>query len=219
MSSARDAIFAAISRRLGPRSAAGPVIRAEAAKLIADASSFQPGFGPDNIARFVEKATSERVTATITRVPELSDVPAAVAEYLTQAGLSLSIALQPTGDLTGLDWADIDFHHEPAPDEPICVTLADYGIAETGSIVHRSRAEAPTLFSFLPLHHLVVLRTRNILRYLEDFWAVHAEDNEQPRSINIITGTSGTADIEAKNIRGAHGPRYMRIILIEGQET
>ena len=29
-----------------------------------------------------------------------------------------------------------------------------------------------------------------------------------------MTGTSGTADIEAKNIRGAHGPRYMRIVLV-----
>jgi L-lactate dehydrogenase complex protein LldG len=35
----------------------------------------------------------------------------------------------------------------------------------------------------------------------------------QPRNVNIITGTSGTADIEAINIRGAHGPRHMRIVL------
>jgi len=37
---------------------------------------------------------------------------------------------------------------------------------------------------------------------------------DQTRSLNIITGTSGTADIEAKNVRGAHGPRFMHIYCI-----
>ena len=32
--------------------------------------------------------------------------------------------------------------------------------------------------------------------------------------MSLVTGTSGTADIEAVNIRGAHGPRYLHILMV-----
>ena len=95
------------------------------------------------------------------------------------------------------------------------MSIADWAIAETGSAVFLSGPEMPVLLNFLPLYHVVVIEAARILPYIEDLWdAMRDAGIAMPRNINIITGTSGTADIEAINIRGAHGPRHMRIILV-----
>jgi L-lactate dehydrogenase complex protein LldG len=95
------------------------------------------------------------------------------------------------------------------------VTCAEYGIAETGSVVFRSGAHQPILTNFLPLHHIVILRTSTLLAYPEDLWAhLGGRDAPQSRLLTIVTGTSGTADIEARNVRGAHGPKHMHIVMV-----
>jgi L-lactate dehydrogenase complex protein LldG len=35
-----------------------------------------------------------------------------------------------------------------------------------------------------------------------------------PRNLNLITGASGTTDIEGSYVRGAHGPRFLHVILV-----
>ena len=155
------------------------------------------------------------MTATLAEVGTLAAAPAAVAAYLAEAGLAPRIALQPTPRLTGLDWSGTAIHHAPAPDEPVAVSIADWAIAETGSAVFLSGPETPVLLAFLPLHHVVIVEAARILPHIEDLWAaMRGAGIAQPRNVNIVTGTSGTADIEAKNIRGAHGPRHMRIVLV-----
>lgn len=216
MSGARDKIFQAISGALGPRSLSAEQILAEADAFVRDADSYRPSFADQaNLDRFIEKATSERVTATVERLGGLQDIPRAVVGYLERAGLPASIALQPRSALTALDWVKIRTHHAPSADEPVALSIADLAVAETGSVVFLSGADAPVLLNFLPLHHLVVVEEEKIHRYLEDvFTVVGSRAEDQPRSINIVTGTSGTADIEAKNIRGAHGPRFMHMFVV-----
>ncbi|HHW62801.1 MAG TPA: LUD domain-containing protein, partial [Rhodocyclaceae bacterium] len=36
-----------------------------------------------------------------------------------------------------------------------------------------------------------------------------------PRNVNIITGASGTTDIEGSLVLGAHGPRYLHVIIVD----
>jgi L-lactate dehydrogenase complex protein LldG len=38
-----------------------------------------------------------------------------------------------------------------------------------------------------------------------------------PRTVNLITGPSRTADIEQKIEMGAHGPRRLHIIVVEDE--
>jgi L-lactate dehydrogenase complex protein LldG len=95
------------------------------------------------------------------------------------------------------------------------VGVALWGIAESGSVVMHSGAESPILLGFLPLHHIVVLDVGRILAHLEDYAAVLDASGSQPRNAILITGPSGTTDIEGSYVRGAHGPGYVHVILVE----
>ncbi|WP_258286846.1 lactate utilization protein, partial [Escherichia ruysiae] len=73
--------------------------------------------------------------------------------------------------------------------------LALYGIAESGSLVIHSEPQNPILLSFLPLHHVVLLGEATLLPYLEDY-AARLDAQAIPRNAILITGPSGTTDIE-----------------------
>ena len=216
MSTARARIFAAIRRRLGPRETDPEKIAAEAASLVSERAAIQPDLGGASlIEHFIAKATSERVTASVERLRDIAELPGAVRRYIEKNGLEAQAAVQPVARLDALDWSGITRSASAAPDQTLAVTLAEYGIAETGSVVCRSGPDAPVLMNFLPLHHLVVLDAARILAHIEDLWPhLGGADAPQSRLLSLITGTSGTADIEAINIRGAHGPRYMHILLL-----
>jgi L-lactate dehydrogenase complex protein LldG len=219
MSRTRDAIFKNIRRALGPSKGDAGQILAEAEALISTPSLFQPQFSDQsNLQRFIAKATSERVTATVSQVDKLQEVPGEVSAYIERRALAPRVVLQPRRNLTALDWVGIKLHNDLSQDEFLAVSVADLAIAETGSVVFLSNDDAPTLLNFLPLHHIVVVKTSLIHRYLEDvFVFVGNRQADQPRNVNIVTGTSGTADIEAKNIRGAHGPKFMHIIIVDSE--
>lgn len=219
---ARSAILGRIRSALasdpGRSSAAADAeaIAREAAALIAEPERLRPKFeGQSNRARFIERATSERLTATVDEAVDMDDAVNAVRRYLLRANVPLRVALPPMERLTALDWGDIAVHEDITPNEPVSVGLADYAIAETGSVVFTSRPDNPTLYNYLPLHHVILVEAPRILRYMDDYWAqVRAAGNIHPRNTNFITGTSGTADIEAKNVRGAHGPRFMHMVIV-----
>ena len=102
---------------------------------------------------------------------------------------------QPAAPLQGLDWSGFELHDQVAPAEMIAIGVARWGIAETGSLVFHSGADTPILANFLPLHHLVMVRADTILPFLDDYAAATA-GQRPPRNVNIITGASGTTDIE-----------------------
>lgn len=216
MTGSRERILGRIRTALGgPRPDAAD-IAAEAAALVPDPAAVQPSFPQaGNEERFIERATSERLTATVDEVPALADVPVAIARYLERNGLGPDVAMVEAPALTHLDWGALRPKHAIEPNEAVSVALADWAVAETGSLVFHAAPDTPTLFNFLALHHVVVVERARILRYMEEVWP-HARESGATcaRLVSFITGTSGTADIEAINIRGAHGPRYMHVIIV-----
>ncbi len=212
----RDALLAKIDHANAGRGDMD--VKAAADALIAEPDRFRVTFNDQPLYdRFVEKATSETVTATVETLDALADVPAAVAAYMAARDLGNRIALQPRESLTALDWSAFETAATAQMNEVLALTFADAAIAETGSLVFRTGPDAPVLLNFLPLHHLAVVRRSAILPHMEDvFDHFGTSAADQPRSLNIITGTSGTADIEAKNVRGAHGPRFMHIYCLSG---
>ena len=208
---ARDDIFAALPR------AAGTAPHAEAAALLARVPALRPArVGPDQVASFLERLTGPVIAATATRLANRAEIPAAVRAYLAANTLGPQIALQPTQALQTLDWSGLTPHPTIAVDEPVSVCEADYAVAETASLVFRSSPHMPTLFAFLPLHHIVVLEAARIVPWLEDAAALEAA-RPAPRNLNFVTGASGTTDIEGTLVRGAHGPAHLHVLLIGGQ--
>jgi L-lactate dehydrogenase complex protein LldG len=129
------------------------------------------------------------------------------------------VALQPAAELMGLDWRGIEIRTAIAPDEAVGVGLARWRIAETGSLVVHSGPDTPVLLGFLPLHHVVAVRAGSIVAYLEDYAGLAARAGPAPRNDNLITGASGTTDIEGSYVRGAHGPGFLHVVLVEEPPT
>lgn len=214
--SACDRILAAIRAGLGePRQDPG-AIAAEAEALLADPDAIRPRLAAATLVdSFAAKATA--LGATIDRVTALGEVPAAVSRYLAMHGLPPSVALQQSAELTDLPWGDVRTHAAIAADEPAAIGLARWGIAESGSMVIHSAPDSPILLAFLPLHHVVILHAADILAHLEDYAAL-LDGGTHPRNAILITGPSGTTDIEGSYVRGAHGPGYLHVIVILAED-
>lgn len=101
----------------------------------------------------------------------------------------------------------------------IGITAADYGIAETATLVMKTRPGQPRCVSLLPSIHIAVIRLEQILANLNELYAqLKWNPTEQAegitRCMTFITGPSKTADIEATLVHGAHGPRELYIIVL-----
>lgn len=212
---ARDTILNAVRIGLAHPGVDPAAIRREAEALLLDPAAIRPQLSSDSLVdAFIARATSPKVAATVERIGSMSELPSAVGRYLETRKLPPVIALQPAAVLQSIDWSAFETRDKVAPDETIAVGIARWGIAETGSLVFHSDPETPILANFLPLHHLVLLRANTILAYLEDY-ATATAGQRPPRNLNIITGASGTTDIEGSLVLGAHGPRYLHIVIVD----
>lgn len=161
---------------------------------------------------FLAKITLPSLAGTHDAIDTLAELPAAIGRYLGGHGLSPTLCLPPDPRLTTCDWSDFSLHEKAAPDEAAALAIARCGVAETGSLVLETSPAAPMLPNFLALHHIVLLDAKAIVAHLEE--AVLA--GSQPRAHYWITGVSGTTDIEGTYVRGAHGPRFLHVILLRG---
>lgn len=211
---ARDRILGAVRAALGPSPTDPAAIAAAAAALLVGPAAIRPTLAlADPVAAFAARVVSPKVGASLDRIATAAELPSAVHHYLAAQALPPVLALQADPALRALDWSGITLRDAAGPDEAAALGLAAAGIAETGSLVFRSGATTAVLDHFLPLHHLAVVHADTIVPYLEDFAAIAGVP---PRNLNLITGASGTTDIEGSYVRGAHGPRFLHIILIGG---
>ena len=98
------------------------------------------------------------------------------------------------------------------------LTTAQWGIAETGSLVLDSSAERHRWLSLLPPIHIAVLPADRIVATLAEALATaRGSEPAPPRAITMITGPSRTADIELTLVVGVHGPRELHVLLLAPQ--
>lgn len=97
------------------------------------------------------------------------------------------------------------------------ITSAQWGIAETGTLVLESEKEFSRLTSLVPPVHICLLDAGNIRRTLgETLQILNAGGRESlSRTITFITGPSRTSDIELTLAIGVHGPRELHVIIVE----
>ncbi|MBI5594016.1 MAG: lactate utilization protein [Deltaproteobacteria bacterium] len=101
----------------------------------------------------------------------------------------------------------------------IGVTSADYCIAESASLVLKTRPGQPRMVSLLPSIHVAVITEDQMLESLAECYVLVKQDPDAEKEgmtccMTLISGPSKTADIEAVMVHGAHGPREMIIYVL-----
>ncbi len=173
-----------------------------------------PPLEQDAIAQFLAKARANLFT--VERIASLQMLVPAVRTLMSGTSGTPEISVAPA--LAYLGWPTewkINFGAGRMT-EPLSVTLAVAGISETGSVVLRSDSDNPTTLNFLPDTHVIALRTSDIVGHPEDVWArVRAAGLDWPRTVNVISGPSRTADVGGVVVRPAHGPKNVHLILVD----
>lgn len=218
--SARDRILSRV-RAAAEKGAAGDRGAAVAARLSArtQTAPIPAKAGTEGAARLEQfEAKLKGVDATTSRVASAADLPEALAAELRQRNLPKAIRLGTEPMFAGLDWKDIETSTGPGRlEEPATLSRAAKGVAETGTLALHSGPDNPVTLTFLGETHFVALRQSDVAGGFEEMWAAFRDGGADPRTVNLVTGPSRSADIGQKLQLGAHGPVALHVFIIEDE--
>jgi L-lactate dehydrogenase complex protein LldG len=114
--------------------------------------------------------------------------------------------------------------HRDDPDAPLTADLLDgtaavltacrVATADTGTIVlDGSPDQGRRVLTLLPDRHVCVVRSDQVLGSVPEAVRLLAEHPTRP--LTWISGPSATSDIELVRVEGVHGPRDLRVVLVE----
>ncbi len=218
--SSRDDILGRVRAGLHRNAGNAAAGREEMAAALANRSHGpQPAMDSDPQALLNRlRLKSEALSSTVDTVAQESDVPAAVARYLTAMNLPKTAVAWPS--LAALDWAAAGLQVEGrgARDADLVgITGCFCAVAETGTLMLCSSADTPAAVSLLPETHIAIVHASRILPYMEDAWALARKElGSLPRAVNFISGPSRTGDIEQTIVLGAHGPYRVHLVIVTG---
>lgn len=229
----RETVLGSLRRSLGRD---GPVDADTANKLRARMVGHARNIVPQRtelddaglVSLFEEMAT--KVHATVAHVSDMSEVPAAVGEYLRSENLPSEIVMAPDATLDAAPWSDNTLleirRGAPVEADQVSVTSAPAAVAETGTLAMYSGPDHPSTLNFMPETHVVVLPAGRMVKSYEDVWdSIRAQagdpesgrNGQLPRTVNFVTGPSRSGDIEQTLLLGAHGPRRLHIVIVDGE--
>lgn len=220
--SMRNEILGNISRRLDAKSSISTRKQNVAQHMPAHQVGEQPKLlNPRSVtATFKSKVLASQ--ASFSRIKSWSSLVNSVQKYLRAHNLPPHIRMGE--DKMLVRWLSREIGtlavHRGASTghDQVCMSVANSAVAETGTLILASGPNNPTTLNFLPEHHIVVVRQNTIFSYYEQSWKrlrkLYGTGN-LPRTVNMITGPSRSADIEQTLILGAHGPLALHVILIE----
>lgn len=204
-----DRIRQAGSGRADPAAAAARLAApAQAAPIPAQAQQA----GAARTALFIEKA--EAADSTVSRIAGPEALPQALAEELRARNLPAAVRTG-TDPLFERDWGGIEISRGPGRlAEPASLSRAPLASAETGTLLFASGPANPVTLTFLGETHFAALSERDICAGYEELWARWRALGEDPRTVNLVTGPSRSADIGQTLQLGAHGPVALHIFLM-----
>jgi L-lactate dehydrogenase complex protein LldG len=224
MTSARDDILSAVRRSLGVSGTEEPRRASVEDRLGRAPRGVIPKraevTGAERLALF--KRQAEEALATVALVPDTASVPAEAARFLRDANLPATLRMGEDPRLADMPWSStaIDISKGASTGGDLNALSHAFGaVAETGTLVMVSGPDNPTTLNFLPDNHVVVVAAKDLAGSYEDSLGRLRETygrGAMPRALNLITGPSRSADIEQTLILGAHGPRKLHIIVVEG---
>ena len=157
------------------------------------------------ILEIIRSSSARTVAMTSEQVLRVAD---GLESQLTEHGIEPLVTLDPKNTLSDIEKSQVG------------ITLADFAIAESGTIAVISRDERERLVTALPFTHIVVLDPKCILPDLEAAIEKMKDYLKDPSNLNsssvisFITGPSRTADIELTLVRGVHGPNELHVVTL-----
>ncbi|HVX92025.1 MAG TPA: lactate utilization protein [Xanthobacteraceae bacterium] len=221
--SARASVIASIRRSLGVTGAEATRRRAVTDRLAGHPPGVVPARGQGGaeaqLALFIRMAKAS--SASVEQVSDIADIPAAIVAFLRQHNLPMSVRRGDDPLLAGLPWESagaLDVTTGPSDGHQLAsVSHAFAAVAETGTLVLISGRNNPTTLNFLPDNHVVVVEAGDLVGDYESVWRRLREafgTGVLPRTVNMITGPSRSADIEQTLLLGAHGPRRLHVLVV-----
>jgi len=220
--STRDAVLGKIRRSLGvtgneiPRNATVDDRLRRAPKGVIPARGQLPA--AERVALFVRMA--EKVAASVARVAQAKDLPAAVVDYLRSNNLPATLRMGDDSLLADLRWDETPIvvsRGAAIDDDAVGLSRAFAGVAESGTLMLASGSDNPTTVNFLPETHICVVKAEDVVGDYEAAWdrlrAMFGK-GQMPRTVNMITGPSRSGDIEQTILLGAHGPRRLHVLIV-----
>lgn len=167
----------------------------------------------ETASRFIDEA--HRNGAVVTELERMDQVQAWLESEARTSETPPTLSLSPWASTIQRDWSPLTVTTgAPQPVQSWGLIRAHSAIAETGTIMSLSR-ECPSSLLFLVERLVVLIDKQDIVRFQEDAWDRLLDGTDLPRTVNLITGPSRTADIEQQIQIGAHGPRRTDYLLIE----
>ena len=222
MTAARERIFGRI-RRMAAKADETARAAAVEERLAHPKANLIPKRGQGDDAHRIAVFTRymEAVGGTVEVIDDIDDVPARVADYLRNTNRPARIRRGADPLLAKLPWhraGTLEVSEGRAEDsDKASLTHAFAAAAESGTIIQLSGPDNPTTLNFLPEAHIVVLKVADLHASYEEAWArlrALYGPGHMPRTVNMISGPSRTADIEQTIVRPAHGPKDMHVIIV-----
>lgn len=169
--------------------------------------------GPARLTQFMAKL--EQAAATVGRVSGMAELPRALAHELRKRNLPAAIRAGGDAMFQGLDWGALEVSRGIGRiDEPATLSRAEFALAEIGTLAFASGPDNPVTLTFLGETHFAVVREADICGGFEDFWAAWRARGLDPRTLNLVTGPSRSADIGQVLQLGAHGPVALHVFIV-----
>jgi L-lactate dehydrogenase complex protein LldG len=159
--------------------------------------------------------------AEVTRASTPQDAVQAIATDLREHALPSRLRMGGDAELAALPWEtapEIERVFGPADDKDrASLSRAVVAAAETGTLFLVSGTDNPTTLAFLPEVHFILIRAGDVVGSYEEAFdrsrLIYGEGT-LPRTVNLISGPSRTADIEQTIVRGAHGPKRLDVVIL-----
>ncbi|MDE2364313.1 MAG: lactate utilization protein [Hyphomicrobiales bacterium] len=223
MSAARDEILGNIRRSLRVNGAEAPRRANVDSRLASAPRGVIPQRGQlDRKGRIdLFKQMASAAFASVAIVQSTGEVPAEAARWLRDNNLPATLRKGADLRLAAMPWQETALEISEGRSEGRdlnAISHAFAGVAESGTLIMTSGPENPSTLNFLPDNHIVVLSAGDLDGDYESAFAGVREKfgkGQMPRTVNMITGPSRSADIAQTMLLGAHGPRKLHIVIVD----
>ena len=150
--------------------------------------------GPDGVAAAVAKSLDGARRVVVPAGFNVSWLPDLIDVVLDEPALS-------SADLNGVE---------------AVITSATVGVAVTGTIVlDHTEGQGRRALTLVPDLHVCVLMADQIVGDIPEAVVRLSPSVDAGRPLTWISGPSATVDIELIRVHGVHGPRTLRVVLVE----